>query len=391
MVKRVTSALRKGLLKIVLWGDRPVSYDSSYNASFGHRRLMIGLGLLVVSAGLVACQATDGAAAADSVGEPSAKAVAESNRLVIYSGRKESLVEPIIDQFRQASGIDVQVRYGGTAELAGVLLEEGANSPADVYYAQDPGGLGAVQAAGLLAQLDDNTLAAVPERFASPAGEWVGISGRARTVIYNTEAIADPAAELPEDLWGFTAPEWKGRLGWAPSNGSFQAMVTAMRAIWGEEKTGEWLLGIQANEPAVFDSNTPIVAAAGAGEIDAGFVNHYYLYRFLAEDGQDFGARNYFLPGGGPGSLIMVSGAGLIKSASNPENGQKFIDFLLSVPGQQYFAAQTVEYPLVEGVTTLDELPPLAELDELAVDVDLAQLADLAGTQAMLLDLRIID
>jgi iron(III) transport system substrate-binding protein len=311
--------------------------------------------------------------------------------LVIYSGRKESLVGPIIDQFRQASGIDVQVRYGGTAELAGVLLEEGANSPADVFYAQDPGGLGAVQSAGLLAQLPDATLAAVPERFASPTGEWVGISGRARTVVYNTGAIADPATELPQDLWGFTEPEWKGRLGWAPSNGSFQAMVTAMRAIWGEEKTGQWLLGIQANEPAVFDSNTPIVAAAGAGEIDAGFVNHYYLYRFLAEDGQDFGARNYFLPGGGPGSLIMVSGAGLLKSAANPENGQKFIDFLLSLPGQQYFAAQTVEYPLVEGVTTLDGLPPLAELDELAVDVDLAQLADLAGTQAMLLDLGIID
>jgi iron(III) transport system substrate-binding protein len=311
--------------------------------------------------------------------------------LVIYSGRSESLVEPIIDQFRQVTGIDVDVRYGGTAELAGVLLEEGANSPADVFYAQDPGGLGAVQAAGLLTQLPEETLALVPDRFASPAGEWVGISGRARTVVYNTEAIADPETELPDDLWGFTAPEWKGRLGWAPTNGSFQAMVTAMRAIWGDEKTAEWLLAIQANEPAVYDSNTPIVAAVGSGEIDAGLVNHYYLYRFLAEDGQDFAARNYFLPGGGPGSLIMVSGAGLLKSAANPENAQKFIDFLLSVPGQQYFAAQTVEYPLVEGVTTTNGLPPLAELDEVAVDIDLAQLADLAGTQAMLVDLGIID
>ena len=199
-----TGALRKGLLRVVSLGDRIVSYDSSYDASFGHRRLFVGLGLLLACGGLVACQA----AAADSSGKPAA----ETNRLVIYSGRKESLVEPIIDQFRQASGIDVQVRYGGTAELAGVLLEEGANSPADVYYAQDPGGLGAVQAAGLLAQLSDTTLAAVPERFASPVGEWVGISGRARTVVYNTEAIADPATELPQDLWGFTAPEWKGRL-----------------------------------------------------------------------------------------------------------------------------------------------------------------------------------
>jgi len=369
----------------------------SQRISRERRWLLIVLVLMLTTIATVACQGASGDSqvASDSSAEVAESDVAESdgeaNRLVIYSGRRESLVEPIIDQFRQATGIDVDVRYGSTAELAGVLLEEGVNSPADLFYAQDPGGLGAIQAADLLAQLPEETLALVPERFVSPAGEWVGISGRARTVAYNTEAISDPATELPDDLWGFTAPEWEGRLGWAPTNGSFQAMVTAMRAIWGDERTGEWLLAIQANDPVVYDGNTPIVAAVGSGEIDAGFVNHYYLYRFLAEDGQDFGARNYFLPGGGPGSLIMVSGAGILRSAANPDNAQKFIDFLLSVPGQQYFAAQTVEYPLVEGVTTADGLPPLAELDEVAVDIDLAQLADLAGTQEMLLDLGIID
>jgi iron(III) transport system substrate-binding protein len=168
-------------------------------------------------------------------------------------------------------------------------------------------------------------------------------------------------------------------------------MITGMRAIWGDEKTQEWLEGVQANEPVVFESNTPIVAAVGAGEVDAGFVNHYYLYRFLSEEGQDFGARNNFLPGGGPGSLIMVSGAGILKSAANLENAQTFLDFLLSVPTQQYFAAQTFEYPLVDGVATVAGLPPLAELDEQAVDINLSQLSDLAGTQDMLLDLGIVD
>lgn len=352
----------------------------------------VGLGMIIVLLGLVACQSAFGIAAdaPEAAGGESQQA-ADANDLVIYSGRSESLVQPVIDQFRQATGIDVEVRYGSTAEMAGVLIEEGANSPADVFYAQDPGGLGAVQAAGILAQLPASTLALVPERFASDTGEWVGISGRARTIVYNTGAITDPATQLPEDLWGFTAPEWKGRLGWAPTNGSFQAMVTAMRASWGDEKTREWLQGIQANEPTVFESNTPIVAAAGAGEIDAGFVNHYYLYRFLSEEGADFAAQNYFLPGGGPGSLIMVSGAGILKSAANPENAQKFIDFLLSVPGQQYFAAQTFEYPLVEGVNTVAGLPSLAGLDSQAIDIDLSQLADLAGTQEMLLELGIID
>ncbi|MCK5920704.1 MAG: extracellular solute-binding protein, partial [Methylococcales bacterium] len=192
---------------------------------------------------------------------------ADPGVLVIYSGRKDSLVQPIIDQFAEATGIKVEVRYGKTAEMAGVLMEEGANSPADVFYAQDPGGLGAIQDTGMLAGLPDNILSQVPARFASETGEWVGISGRARVVVYNTDSITDPATQLPDDLWGFTEPEWNGRFGWAPTNGSFQAMVTALRATWGDEKTTEWLEGIQANNPLVYPKNTPIVAAAAAGEI----------------------------------------------------------------------------------------------------------------------------
>jgi iron(III) transport system substrate-binding protein len=313
-------------------------------------------------------------------------------RLVIYSGRSESLVQPIIDQFKSATGIDVQVRYGSTAEMAGVLLEEGTNSPADIFYAQDPGGLGAVQAAGLLQPLPEAILDQVPERFRSDDASWVGISGRARVIAYNREAIPDPANEIPEDIFDFIDPKWQGRIGWAPTNGSFQAMVTGMRAIWGEEKTREWLQGIQANNPAVFEGNTPIVAAVASGEIDAGFVNHYYLYRFLSEQGEGFGARNYFLPGGGPGSLIMVSGAGILENAENIDNARRFIEFLLSIPGQQYFASQTFEYPVSEeGIQLPGTLPALAELDALATDISLTSLADLKGTQDMLIDLGIID
>lgn len=314
-----------------------------------------------------------------------AEPAADPGSLVIYSGRSESLVQPIIDQFAQLTGIDVQVRYGSTSEMAGVLLTEGANSPADVFYAQDPGGIGAVENAGLLAELPAELLQRVPSRFASPEGRWVGVSGRARVVVYNTNAITDPAAELPDDLMGFTDPAWNGRIGWAPTNGSFQAMVTGMRAIWGEDQTREWLEGIIANNPVVYSGNTPIVEAVANGEIEVGFVNHYYLYRFLAEQGESFAARNYFLPGGGPGSLIMVSGAGVLESAPNPDNALRFIEFLLSVTGQQYFASQTSEYPLVEGVRTAPGLPPLAELDALAVDIPLSELADLQGTQELLL------
>lgn len=343
-------------------------------------RMFLFISLLAATLALTACGAT---------GAEAPEATAET--LTIYSGRSESLVQPIIDQFQEATGIPVEVRYGSTAEMAGVLLEEGGNSPADLFYAQDPGGLGAVQAAGLLAPLPEEMLAKVPERFRAETGDWIGISGRARTVVYNTDVITDPGTQLPADIFDFVDPQWNGRIGWAPSNGSFQAMVTAMRATWGDEKTRAWLSGIQANNPTIYPNNTPIVAGVAGGEVDIGFVNHYYLYRFLSEEGESFAARNHFLPGGGPGSLIMVSGAGILKSADNAEGAQAFINFLLSLPGQQYFAAQTFEYPLIEGVALAPGLPPLAELDAVALDIPLSDLADLQGTQDMLLELGIIE
>ncbi len=300
--------------------------------------------------------------------------------LVIYSWRSETLVEPIIELFRQETGADVQVRYGNTAEMAATLLEEGANSPADLFWAQDPGGLGAVADAGLLADLPEEILSMVPEQFRSPQGNWVGISGRARVVVYNTEAVSP--GDLPDDIWGFTDPAWEGRIGWAPTNGSFQVMVTAMRQVWGQERTAEWLEGIQANNPSVYDGNTPIVAAVGAGEVAVGFVNHYYLYRFLAEEGETFGARNYFLPGGGPGSLVMVAGSGILKTSNSRELANQFLAYLLSEQAQVYFTTETFEYPVRPGVSLPSELVPIGQLNP--VDIALGDLSDLAGTIELL-------
>lgn len=304
----------------------------------------------------------------------------DAGRLVIYSGRSESLVAPIIEQFSQVSGVKVEIRYGNTSELAATLLEEGKNSPADIFYAQDPGSLGAIANAGLLAALPEDTIAKVESRFRSSEGLWVGISGRVRVVVYNTQRLKPE--DLPEDLFGFTDPRWKGKIGWAPTNASFQAMVTAMRKEWGEEKTKAWLDGILANQPVIFEGNTPIVAAVGSGEIEVGYVNHYYLYRFLKEQGEAFPARNHFMNNGGPDSLVMVSGIGRLASGKNEENALKFINFLLSPIAQQYFAGQTYEYPLVEGVQTMADLPPLESLN--AADLTAEQLADLEGTLNLL-------
>ena len=302
----------------------------------------------------------------------------EPGELVVYSGRSTSLVDPIIQQFAEVTGIDVKVKYATTSQLAATLLEEGRNSPADVFFAQDPGGLGAVEE--MLAVLPDSILDQVPDWAHSPQGRWVGISGRARTVVYNTDRLTE--ADLPDDMLGFTDPKWKGRIGWAPTNASFQTMVTAMRAVWGENKTRMWLQGIQANEPAIYPKNTPQVAAAAAGEIDVGFVNHYYLFRFLAEEGEDFAARNYHPRAGGPGSIIMVAGAGILTTAENRTNAERFLNFMLSTLGQQYFASQTFEYPLVDDVKTQRVLVAISEIN--APQIPLSGLADLAGTQNLL-------
>ena len=298
--------------------------------------------------------------------------------LVLYSGRSESLVDPIIQEFAELTGIDVRVKYAGTASLAATLLEEGDKSPADVFYAQDPGGLGAVE--GMLVALPAETLANVPAWARSPEGRWVGISGRARVLVYNPERVSE--SELPASIEGLTDPKWKGRLGWAPTNGSFLTMVTGMRKLWGEERTRAWIDGMVANEASIYQKNTPQVAAAASGEIDVGLVNHYYLYRFLAEEGEAFPARNYHPTAGGPGALVMVSGAGVLASAENGENARRFVDFLLSTVAQQYFSSQTFEYPLVEGVLTNRLLTPLDEINR--PDVALADLADLAGTTELL-------
>ncbi len=316
--------------------------------------------------------------------EQTATSDGATGSLTVYSGRSETLVDPIIRQFGGASQVQAQVKYAGTAQLAATLLEEGDNSPADVFYAQDPGGLGAVQA--MLRPLPARILELVPTWARSPDGNWVGVSGRARTVVYNTERLAP--ADLPDDLSGFVDSKWKGRIGWAPTNGSFQTMVTGMRRLWGEERTRQWLAGIQANEPVMYPKNTPIVAAVGAGEVDVGFVNHYYLHRFLAEEGESFTARNYHPRAGGPGALVMVSGAGILSTAKNPDAAERFIEFLLSPVAQQYFASQTFEYPLIDDVATQRGLVPLADLHQ--PSIALADLADINGTQALLRELGIL-
>ena len=307
--------------------------------------------------------------------------------LTVYSGRSQSLIDPLLESFSEETGIEVRVKYAGSAAIAATILEEGDNTPADVVFLQDPGALGALSGAGVLKRLQSSLLEQVDGRFRSRSGEWVGTSGRARTVVYNTEAI-DPGKDLPSSVMDFTKPSWKGRVGWAPQNGSFQAFVTAMRLQLGEEATRRWLEDMESNDARAYPNNTSIVAAAGRGEIDVGLVNHYYLARFLDEEGPGFGARNHFLGGGDPGALVLVAGAGIVRVSDNTTAGERFVEYLLSESAQRYFAAETKEYPLAGGVEPEGELPSLSALDP--PDVDLSNLSDLEGTLSLMRDIGIL-
>jgi iron(III) transport system substrate-binding protein len=299
--------------------------------------------------------------------------------LTVYSGRSEELVGSVFDDFTAATGIEVDVRYGDTAELAALILEEGDASPADVYFGQDAGALGAVEAEGRFVTLPDDVLEVVDDNFHAPSGAWTGITGRVRVLAYNTDAVTE--AELPGSVIELTEPEWAGRVGWAPTNGSFQSFVTALRVEEGDEVARAWLEGMIANDVTVFEGNTPILEAVGRGEIEVGITNHYYLYRFLAED-PGFPVANHFLPGD-IGGLVNVAGVGVLTTSDEQDAALELVRFLLSEETQTYFGQVTdaLEFPLRTGVDS-PELPTLEELDP--PQVDLSQLADLQGTIALL-------
>ena len=300
----------------------------------------------------------------------------DDDSVTVYSGRSESLVQPLLTQFEEETGIEALVRYASTSGTVALLLEEGDNSPADVVLLQDAGALGALEKEGMLRSLPSELLDRVDPRFRSRSGSWVGVSGRARTVVYNVEAV-DPERDLPSSILDFTDPKWSGRIGWAPANGSFQAFVTALRVTMGDDAAVAWLEGIDANEPTSFPNNTSIVEAVGRGDVEVGFVNHYYLHRFLAEQGEGFGARNYYLKGD-VGALVNVAGAGIIETTEARDSAEQFIEFLLTADAQRYFADETHEYPLAADVESAAGVPPIAELDP--PDIDLSNLDDLRGT-----------
>ncbi|MCP3853280.1 MAG: iron ABC transporter substrate-binding protein [Actinomycetia bacterium] len=296
--------------------------------------------------------------------------------LVIYSGRGEDLVGPLVDQFEEETGIDVNVNYAGSAELALLIREEGDKSPADLFLSQSPGAVGFLEDLGVLAPLPSELLDMVDPADRSGSDVWVGISGRKRVLVYNQDSV--DVGSLPASVLDLTDNAWSGRVGVAPGNGSFLDFVTAMRFQLGDDVTLAWLEALDANGVRTYPSNSSIVEAVGRGEVDVGLVNHYYNVRALAED-DSLPSRNHHFADDDIGSTVIIATAAILEGSDRADDAQRFIEFLLENDAQTYFATETFEYPLRLGAGPPEGLPALSGRGVGSVDFD-ALGADLAST-----------
>lgn len=288
-------------------------------------------------------------------------------RVTIYSGRTENLVAPILARFAAETGIDVDVRYGQSADLALLIDEEGDRSPADVFLSQSPGAVSFLADEGRLRPLGQAVLDEVAPSARSAQGLWVGVSGRIRVLVYNTDMVR--AADLPATVFDLVGPAYRGRVALAPSNGSFQDFVTGMRQSVGDDRTRSWLVGMRENGARTYANNTAIVEAVGRGEIAMGLVNHYYNARAKVEN-PSIRSENHVFPGGDLGAMNLVTGAAILESSANTGAAERLVRFLLEEEAQRYFADETFEYPLAQGVPPAAGLPPLDSINTPTFDSD---------------------
>jgi iron(III) transport system substrate-binding protein len=294
-------------------------------------------------------------------------ACSDGSALTIYSGRDEALVGPLLEEFAETEGIQIDIRYGDSTDLALLISEEGENSPADIFFSQSPGAVGFLDEEGRLAGLESDLLDVVPREFRADDGRWLGITARQRVLVYNQDLVKE--ADLPRSVFDLTDRSYRGRVGLAPTNASFQDFVSVMRSQYGDDDTLAWLEAMVANDSPTYADNNSIVDAVSRGEIPLGLVNHYYNLRFL-EDDPSLPSRNYNFPGSDIGSLLIPSTVSVLETTDQPDLARSFVHYLIEREQQRYFAEETFEYPLVEGVEPAAELIPLDEVERPEVDID---------------------
>lgn len=313
--------------------------------------------------------------------DSSSTSASEAGSITLYSGRSEELIAPLLESFTAETGIEVNVRYGESSEMAATILEEGENTKADVFFSQDAGALGAVSGEAKTYPLPEDVLNLVPAKYRAQDGSWVGVSGRARVLTYNPELVTD----LPKSVFDLADPGWKGRIAIAPTNASFQSFVTGMRVTQGEEATAEFLAAMKENA-VLYEKNGQILDAVESGEVAAGLLNHYYWFEKAAEIGaENMKSKMNWFADGDAGNLVNVAGVSLL--SENP-NALVFASWLLGETAQKYFLEKTFEYSLTSDVSPDPTLPKLSEIN--GPEIDLSDLSSLEQTLQLLTEAGLI-
>ncbi len=296
-----------------------------------------------------------------SCGSSSSSTSGGSQSITLYNGQHEQTTARLVTAFEKQTGITVHVRSDDEATLGNQILQEGSNSPADVFYTENTPVLEDLAEKGKLAKLPATTLSSIPSTYNSADGSWVGVSARESVLVYNTSQIE--ASQLPDSILELAEPKWKGKVGFAPSETDFQPLITSIIHSDGAAAAEHWLEGLKANGK-IYPDNETVVAQVNNGESAVGLINHYYWYRLRAEIGASsmHSALHYWAPRT-PGELVNVSGAAVLKSSSHQAAAQSFVAFLVSQEGQETIArSASFEYPLRPGVPPAPGLRPFAEL-----------------------------
>ena len=300
--------------------------------------------------------------------------------MTIYSGRSETLISELLDTFTEETGIEVNVRYGDSAELAAQILEEGSNVKADVFFSQDAGALGALAKEGLTKPLPKDITDLVDASYKSKDSQWVGVSGRARVLVVNPAKVS----ELPTSYKDLMDPSWKGRIAIAPTNASFQAFVTAIRILDGEQAAKDFLDRMKENA-VLFEKNGLILQAVEDGVVDAGLINHYYWFELENEKGVgNMNSELVWFEDQDAGNLINVAGAAVL---SENASANVFVKWLLGDTAQNYFVAKTKEYSLT-GVPDVAGVKPFGDIK--APNIDLSDLDSLSETLELIQKARLL-
>ena len=287
--------------------------------------------------------------------------------ITVYNAQHEELMEEVAPLFEEKTGIEVKLRSGKDLELANQLVQEGEDSPADVFLTENSPAMTTVERAGLLAPVDPATLALVDESYAPSSGQWVGIAARSTVFVYNPSMVSE--AELPKSITELADPKWAGKWGGAAGGADFQAIVSAILATQGEAKTAEWLTAMKKNAK-IYQNNIATMKAVNAGQIPAGIIYHYYWYRdqALTKAGSKNTKLHYFR-GGDPGAFVSLSGGGVLKSSKHAANAQKFLAFVTGPKGQELLATSDAkEYAVGKGVASDAALETLESLEAPKID-----------------------